>query len=118
MTRKSTDIGLSRRRLLGGLGAIGLASAGAGLGTTAYFSDEETLANNDLTAGTLDLGVRYEFAADQAVETTTTRTQVAMEPAAGTSVSSGGPQRLLRASDTSSTTSSRATPAGCDSLSS
>ncbi|WP_141551710.1 SipW-dependent-type signal peptide-containing protein [Natrinema sp. CBA1119] len=33
--------GLSRRQLLGGLGAIGVTSAGVGLGTTAYFSDDE-----------------------------------------------------------------------------
>jgi len=48
---------LSRRRVLGGLGAIGIASAGAGLGTSAYFSDTETLGNNSLTAGTLDMSV-------------------------------------------------------------
>jgi len=48
---------LSRRKMLAGLGAIGLASAGAGLGTSAYFSDTETFANNTLTAGTLDMSV-------------------------------------------------------------
>ncbi len=42
MTDDNTNIGLSRRRVLGGLGAIGIASAGAGLGTTAYFSDQES----------------------------------------------------------------------------
>lgn len=48
---------LSRRKMLAGLGAIGLASAGAGIGTSAYFSDTETFENNSLTAGTLDMSV-------------------------------------------------------------
>jgi len=48
---------ISRRKLLGGLGAIGLASAGAGLGTAAFFSDTEEFAGNTLTAGTLDMVV-------------------------------------------------------------
>lgn len=51
---------LSRRKVLGGLGTIGIASAGAGLGTSAYFSDEETFKNNTLTAGSLDLKVDWE----------------------------------------------------------
>jgi predicted ribosomally synthesized peptide with SipW-like signal peptide len=51
---------ISRRRVLGGLGAIGLASAGAGLGTSAFFSDTETYENNVLTAGALDLMVDWE----------------------------------------------------------
>jgi len=50
---------LSRRKALAALGTIGVASAGAGLGTSAYFSDQETFENNSLTAGTLDLGVGY-----------------------------------------------------------
>lgn len=50
-------IGLSRRRLLGGLGAIGVASAGAGLGTTAYFSDQEQFEGNTITAGEFGLTV-------------------------------------------------------------
>jgi predicted ribosomally synthesized peptide with SipW-like signal peptide len=37
-----------------------VASAGAGLGTTAFFSDEETFENNVLTAGALDLTVDWE----------------------------------------------------------
>jgi len=61
---------LSRRKMLAGLGAVGIASAGAGLGTSAYFSDEESFENNTLTAGTLDLRVRYEasYDSDGAVE--------------------------------------------------
>jgi predicted ribosomally synthesized peptide with SipW-like signal peptide len=51
---------LSRRKALGALGTIGVASAGAGLGTSAYFSDEETFKDNSLTAGSLDLKVAWE----------------------------------------------------------
>ncbi|WP_066415725.1 vWA domain-containing protein [Halorubrum aethiopicum] len=53
-------IGLSRRKMLAGLGAVGIASAGAGLGTTAYFSDEEGFEGNTLTAGNLDLLVDWQ----------------------------------------------------------
>lgn len=56
---------LSRRRLLGGLGTIGLASAGAGLGTSAYFNDTESFAGNTVTAGTLDMSVSATGFADQ-----------------------------------------------------
>lgn len=55
---------LSRRKMLAGLGAIGLASAGAGLGTSAYFSDRESFQNNTLTAGSLDLRVLYDTSYD------------------------------------------------------
>ena len=48
---------LSRRKMIAGLGAIGLASTGAGLGTSAYFSDTESFENNTVTAGTLDMSV-------------------------------------------------------------
>jgi predicted ribosomally synthesized peptide with SipW-like signal peptide len=50
---------ISRRKALAALGTIGVASAGAGLGTSAYFSDQETFENNQLVAGTLDMGVGY-----------------------------------------------------------
>ncbi|PHQ39928.1 hypothetical protein DJ69_03540 [Halorubrum persicum] len=53
-------IGLSRRKLLAGLGAVGVASAGAGLGTTAYFNDTEAFEGNTLTAGELDLKLDYK----------------------------------------------------------
>lgn len=60
MTEKDTQpFGISRRRVLGGLGAVGLASAGAGLGTSAFFSDEETFEENQLVAGSFDLKVDY-----------------------------------------------------------
>lgn len=48
---------LSRRKMVAGLGVVGLASAGAGVGTSAFFSDEESFENNTLTAGTLDMSV-------------------------------------------------------------
>jgi len=53
MTEK--NIQLSRRSVLGGLGAVGLASAGAGLGTTAFFSDQESFDGNTITAGQLQI---------------------------------------------------------------
>jgi len=58
MTDERFDI--SRRKALAALGTIGVASAGAGLGTSAYFSDQETFENNQLTAGTLDMKVDWE----------------------------------------------------------
>jgi len=51
---------LSRRKVLAGLGTIGVASAGVGLGTSAYFSDVETFTNNRLVAGSLDLTLDWE----------------------------------------------------------
>jgi predicted ribosomally synthesized peptide with SipW-like signal peptide len=48
-----------------GLGSVGVASAGAGLGTSAYFSDEESFDDNTLSAGELDLLVDYELSYDQ-----------------------------------------------------
>jgi predicted ribosomally synthesized peptide with SipW-like signal peptide len=56
----SNDFELSRRKALAALGTIGVASAGAGLGTSAYFSDQETFENNRLVAGELDLKVDWE----------------------------------------------------------
>jgi predicted ribosomally synthesized peptide with SipW-like signal peptide len=53
------DVELSRRKALAALGTVGAASAGAGLGTSAYFSDEESFDNNQLTAGTLDMKVSW-----------------------------------------------------------
>ncbi|WP_138007022.1 SipW-dependent-type signal peptide-containing protein [Halalkalirubrum salinum] len=53
-------IGISRRKMLLGLGAVGVASAGAGLGTTAFFSDEESFTDNTITTGQLDLLVDWQ----------------------------------------------------------
>ena len=60
MTNDSTNFDLSRRKMLLGLGAVGVASAGAGLGTTAYFNDTETFEGNSLTAGELDLLIDWQ----------------------------------------------------------
>jgi len=54
---------LSRRKLLAGLGTIGVAGAGAGMGTSALFSDEEEFSNNIVEAGTLDMSVTGEIVA-------------------------------------------------------
>jgi predicted ribosomally synthesized peptide with SipW-like signal peptide len=53
-------IGISRRQVLAGLGTVGVASAGAGVGTSALFSDEESFDDNSIAAGTLDLKVDWE----------------------------------------------------------
>jgi len=53
------NIELTRRKILASAGAIGAAGAGAGLGTSALFNDEESFTNNSITAGTLDLLVDY-----------------------------------------------------------
>jgi len=58
MTHLHDTARISRRKVLAGLGAVGVASAGAGLGTTAFLSDRETL-SADLTAGRLDLALDY-----------------------------------------------------------
>jgi predicted ribosomally synthesized peptide with SipW-like signal peptide len=61
MTEDSNDgIQLTRRQILASTSAIGLAGAGAGLGTSAYFSDTETFEENTLAAGELDLVVDWE----------------------------------------------------------
>jgi predicted ribosomally synthesized peptide with SipW-like signal peptide len=48
---------ISRRKALAGLGTIGVASAGAGLGTSALFSDAESFENNEIQAGTFSMEV-------------------------------------------------------------
>ena len=49
----------SRRKLLGSVATLGAAGAIGGAGTMAFFSDEEEFANNQLTAGELDMKVDY-----------------------------------------------------------
>ena len=60
MTNRPSRLTLSRRKLLAGLGTIGVASVGAGLGTTAFFNDEETFEANELQAGEFDLKVDWQ----------------------------------------------------------
>jgi len=58
MTDENFD--LTRRKVLGSIGVVGVAGAAAGYGTTAYFSDEESFDNNTLAAGELDLKVDWQ----------------------------------------------------------
>ncbi|WP_178916442.1 VWA domain-containing protein [Natronomonas gomsonensis] len=60
MSDETQPHGLSRRKVLAGISAVGVASAGAGLGTSAFFSDTESFDDNTLTAGTLDLKLDYK----------------------------------------------------------
>src|SRR6056297_3631891 len=60
MTKDNQLYDLSRRKVLAGLGGIGLASAGAGFGTSAFFSDREVFENNRLVSGELDLLVDWQ----------------------------------------------------------
>lgn len=48
---------LSRRNALIGLGTVGVASAGAGVGTSAFFSDAEEITGNSIQAGEFGLTV-------------------------------------------------------------
>jgi predicted ribosomally synthesized peptide with SipW-like signal peptide len=57
---KDNRLNVTRRKALAGLGTIGAASAGAGLGTSAFFSDTEEFQNNQLTAGELDMKVAWQ----------------------------------------------------------
>jgi predicted ribosomally synthesized peptide with SipW-like signal peptide len=52
---------LTRRKLLAGVGGVGLASGGAGLGTTAYLNDTESFEDNSLTAGALNMIVSADI---------------------------------------------------------
>ena len=65
MSDRNNQYRLSRRHVLAGLSGAGLASAGAGLGTSAYLSDTESFDGNTVTAGTLDLLVGYYSYWDQ-----------------------------------------------------
>jgi predicted ribosomally synthesized peptide with SipW-like signal peptide len=49
-------IEINRRRVLGGIVAIGGAAAAAGAGTSAYFFDETSSTGNTIEAGELNLG--------------------------------------------------------------
>jgi predicted ribosomally synthesized peptide with SipW-like signal peptide len=63
MKEENGKLALSRRQILGGVGAAGAAGAGAGLGTSALFSDVESFDDNSITAGTLDMTVDAEIVA-------------------------------------------------------
>lgn len=52
---EDSKIELNRRRVLGGIVAVGGAAAAAGAGTFAFFSDTESSSDNTISAGTLNL---------------------------------------------------------------
>jgi predicted ribosomally synthesized peptide with SipW-like signal peptide len=54
------SLALSRRSLLSAIGGVGLAGAGASVGTTALFAEDEEFARNTLAAGNLDLLVGWQ----------------------------------------------------------
>lgn len=58
MTKERID--LTRRKVLGGLTAVGAGALAGGAGSTSYFSDEETFKSNRLMAGDLDVKVDWE----------------------------------------------------------
>jgi predicted ribosomally synthesized peptide with SipW-like signal peptide len=51
---------VSRRKLIGAMMTVGGAGAIGGASTTAFFSDEEEFANNQVVAGDLDLKIDWE----------------------------------------------------------
>jgi len=55
---------LSRRKALLGLGTVGVAGAGAGVGTSALFSDTESFEDNTIQAGTQNLLVNVAVVDD------------------------------------------------------
>ncbi|ELZ42348.1 hypothetical protein C471_04895 [Halorubrum saccharovorum DSM 1137] len=55
---------LSRRKILGATAAVGVAGAGAGVGTSALFSDEESFEDNQIQAGELNLLIDYDTSYD------------------------------------------------------
>jgi predicted ribosomally synthesized peptide with SipW-like signal peptide len=91
---------LSRRKVLTGLGTVGVASTGAGLGTTAYFSDQETFTNNSLVAGELDMKMAYsahysDWSPDEdGGDTDTTDDDVQVRMYDGPAGETGGPDDL------------------------
>ncbi|ACV11489.1 hypothetical protein Huta_1313 [Halorhabdus utahensis DSM 12940] len=68
---------VTRRRLLGGLVTVGAASAAAGAGTMALFSDTESSTGNTVQAGTLNLsfdsGGSFAFSGNLKPNETTTK---------------------------------------------
>jgi predicted ribosomally synthesized peptide with SipW-like signal peptide len=51
---------ITRRSVLGSLGVAGAGAALGGVGTQAFFSDQETFEDNQLVAGSLDMKVDWE----------------------------------------------------------
>jgi predicted ribosomally synthesized peptide with SipW-like signal peptide len=77
------EIDLSRRTVLGAIGAIGVGSVAGGMGTSAYFSDSET-AGVEMAAGELDLKLVWtEHYADGSDDETENVGTVGTEPGNG-----------------------------------
>lgn len=51
----------TRRKLLAGVGGVGIASASAGLGTSAFLSDSESFEENSISAGQLNMIVSTDI---------------------------------------------------------
>ncbi|MFB6175724.1 MAG: SipW-dependent-type signal peptide-containing protein, partial [Halobaculum sp.] len=58
------ELELTRRRVLAGLGTVGAVAAGAGAGTSAYFSDSEAMPNA-IVAGETDLKLDWQQTVSQ-----------------------------------------------------
>ncbi|WP_435099213.1 hypothetical protein [Halorubrum sp. N11] len=82
---------LSRRNAILGLSTVGVASAGAGIGPSASFSDAESAKDNTLTAGEPDLYVDYAPVADQGEADGETGAAVSDDGEATTSLDRGAP---------------------------
>ena len=64
---RSRPPGLTRRRLLAGLGGVGAIGMASGAGTFAHFSDAETFANNAFGAGEVDIELSFKGSCDGCV---------------------------------------------------
>ena len=94
---------ISRRRVLAGIGGVGAASASAGMGTSAFFSDVEQFENDRLVAGELDLGAAWQanYSDWSADEDTTDATTFFENTRTGTNVNPVGSGIVLSSVDCS-----------------
>jgi hypothetical protein len=58
------ELRLSRRQVLAAAGGVGAVAVGAGAGTEAFLSDDESFEGNRIVAGDLDLRVAWRASAD------------------------------------------------------
>ena len=65
---RRSAFGLSRRRLLAGLGGIGAIGAASGAGTSAYFTDAASFAGNDIGSGEVEIDIACESRRNCTVE--------------------------------------------------
>lgn len=57
---RGPTVGLSRRRLLAGLGGLGAVGMASGAGTAAYLSDRETFRDNTFVAGAVEIELSFD----------------------------------------------------------